>query len=88
MSFPTGFLLSSPRGRALSFYPFILVTLFEKSTPEIREIKLYYPSHVNVRILGRFARFEEAARAHESNIMGRERDYCMSLNVYNACLGV
>ena len=54
----------------------------EASTP------IYYPSHVNVRILGRFARFEKAARAHESNIMGRERDYCVSLNVYNARLGV
>ena len=75
--------------RALSrFIPSSSLPSSKSQRQRTGKIKLHYPSHVNVRILGRFTRFEEAARAHESNIMGCERDFCMSLNVYNACLGV
>lgn len=52
------------------------------------EIHLYYPSHVNVRTLGRFTRFEEEARSYEYDNMGCEHDFCMQMNVSNVCLRV
>lgn len=53
----------------------------------MKKLNVYYPSHVNVRMLGAFVHFKEAARAQKSNRLGCEHDFCMLLSVPNVCLG-